>query len=78
MTEFYCDYVWQGVTHTAVDSYDEYWQHYKDLQKEEATHMYQFYKKQLQILAYNQSKDEELFSFNQWFCFSFTFHLRPT
>ena len=48
--------MFQGVTLTAVDSYDEYWQHFSNVDKDEATHMYQFYKKQLQILAYNQGK----------------------
>ena len=48
--------MFQGVTLTAVDSYDEYCQHFSNVDKDEATHMYQFYKKQLQILAYNQGK----------------------
>ncbi len=44
------------ITSTALDCYDEYWQHFVNLQTDEATHLYQYYKKQLQILTYNQGK----------------------
>ena len=49
------------ITSTALDCYDEYWQHFVNLQTDEATHLYQYYKKQLQILTYNQGKMLQLY-----------------
>ena len=47
------------ITSTALDSYAEYWRHFANLEKDDATHLYEYYRKQLQLLTYNHGKTQE-------------------